>query len=62
MFCAATRQAAYLIINHPSHNPFGIMPQAVACDTLRGPCQQEQLAMAQLSERGDSQGETAPAG
>lgn len=52
MFCAATRQDAYLIVNHPSHNPFGTVPQAVAWKALRGSCQQEQLAMAQTSECG----------
>lgn len=52
MFCTATRQDAYLIVNHPSHNPFGIAPQAVAWKALRGSCQQEQLAMVQMSECG----------
>lgn len=33
------------------------MPQAVACEALRGPCQQEQLVMAQLSECGMTQKE-----
>lgn len=41
-----------MIVNHPFHNPFGAVPQAVACEALRGPCQPEQLAMAQLSECG----------
>lgn len=57
MFCTATGQGAYLIISHPSHNPFGTVPQAVACEALRGPCQQEQLVMAQVSECGMTQKE-----